>query len=225
MQLFISDDFIKQNNQIIIKEKRIIEQVRKVLRAKTWYKFFLQNKTWNIIRYELEINNIWKEISTNIINSYKNNQKIKNKWIIQAILNKNSKMELIVQKLTEIWVPKIYFIPTTRSIFKDIKWNKFERLEKIALEAAEQSFSWYLPEIKVFQSIDEINWNKAILDFNWEYYKKVNFNDIDFLVIWPEWWFSKEDIEKIKPTKKILLWQKILRSETASIIWWFILMS
>lgn len=225
MQLFISDNFIKNNDKVIIKEKRIVDQLRKVLRAKTWYKLFLQNKTWNIVRYELELKNIWKEITLNIINIQENQESPKNKWIIQSILNKASKMELIVQKLTEIWVPKIYFIATKRSVFKDIKWNKFERLKKIALEAAEQSFSWYLPEIKIFQNIDEINWNKAILDFEWENYKNVSFNDIDFLVIWPEWWFSKEDIEKIKPTKKILLWQKILRSETASIIWWFILMS
>gem|GEM_PF-2375958 len=34
MQLFISDEFEKNNNQIIIKEKRIIDQLKKVLRAK-----------------------------------------------------------------------------------------------------------------------------------------------------------------------------------------------
>jgi len=35
MQLFISDDFKKNKNKIIIKEKRIVNQLRKVLRAKT----------------------------------------------------------------------------------------------------------------------------------------------------------------------------------------------
>lgn len=225
MQLFISDDFIKNNDKVIIKEKRIVDQLRKVLRAKTWYKLFLQNKTWNIVRYELELENIWKEITANILNIQENQESPKNKWIIQAILNKASKMELIVQKLTEIWVPKIYFIATQRSIFKDIKWNKFERLEKIALEAAEQSMSWFIPDIKVIKYFNEVQWNKAILDFEWENYKNVSFNDIDFLVIWPEWWFSKEDIENIQAKNKVFLWEKVLRSETASIIWWFILMS
>jgi len=225
MQLFISDEFEKNNNQIIIKEKRIIDQLKKVLRAKAWYNFCLQNKTWIITRYYIEIENISKTIITNIKNTKKNSEKIKNKWIIQAILNKTSKMEFIVQKLTEIWVPEIYFISTSRSVFTDINKNKFERLKKIAIEAAEQSFSWFIPKIEFIKNIDNIIWNKAILDFNWRYYKEVNFDNIDFLVIWPEWWFDEKDIEKIKAKNKISLWKKTLRSETSSIIWWFILMS
>ena len=225
MQLFISDDFVKTNNEIIISEKRIVDQLRKVLRAKAWYVFLLQNKTWNIQRYKLEVENISNTITAKIKNIQKNNNKPKNKWIIQAILNKVSKMELIVQKLTEIGVPKIYFIWTNRSVFKDIKDNKLERFEKIALEAAEQSLSWYMPDIKVIKNFDEVSWNKAVLNFDWKDFKKINFNNIDFLVIWPEWGFDNKDIENIKAKENIYLWQKILRSETASIIWWFILMS
>ena len=225
MQLFISDDFVKTDNEIIISEKRIVDQLRKVLRAKAWYVFLLQNKTWNIQRYKLEVENISNTITAKIKNIQKNNNKPKNKWIIQAILNKVSKMELIVQKLTEIGVPKIYFIWTNRSVFKDIKDNKLERFEKIALEAAEQSLSWYMPDIKVIKNFDEVSWNKAVLNFNWTDFKKVNFDNIDFLVIWPEWGFNNKDIENIQAKENIYLWQKILRSETASIIWWFILMS
>ena len=225
MQLFISDDFVKTNNEIIISEKRIVDQLRKVLRAKTWYNFLLQNKTWNIQRYELEVENISNTITAKIKNIQENNEKPKNKWIIQSILNKVSKMELIVQKLTEIGVPKIYFIWTNRSVFKDIKDNKLERFEKIALEAAEQSLSWYMPDIKVIKNFDEVSWNKAVLNFDWKDFKKINFNNIDFLVIWPEWGFDDKDIENMQAKQDIYLWQKILRSETASIIWWFILMS
>jgi len=66
-------------------------------------------------------------------------------------------MELIVQKLTEIGINKIYFVPMERSIFKDIKDKKLERFFKIAIEATEQSLGWDLPEIKVFKKISEIN--------------------------------------------------------------------
>jgi len=225
MQLFISDDFKKNKEKIIIKEKRIIDQLRKVLRVKTWYNFLLQNKTWDTQRYELELESIQNIITANIKNIQENNEKPKNKWIIQAILNKVSKMELIVQKLTEVGVPKIYFIWTNRSVFKDIKDNKLERFKKIALEAAEQSMSWYMPEIKIIKNFNEVSWNKAVLNFNWTDFKKVNFDNIDFLVIWPEWGFNNKDIENIQAKENIYLWQKILRSETASIIWWFILMS
>ncbi len=224
MQLFISDDFQKIKDNIIIKEKRIIDQLRKVLRAKPWYTFSLQDKTWNkIVRYTLELESIWKEVIANIVKTEESKKVVENKWIIQSILNKVSKMELIIQKLTEIWIPKIYFIPTERSVFKDIKDNKLERFEKIALEAAEQSMSWHMPEIKVIKSFQEAPWVKAILDFEWENYKNVDFQDINFLVIWPEWGFHEKDLEHIKADKKILLQDKVLRSETASIIWGFIL--
>ena len=225
MQLFISDDFKKNKNKIIIKEKRIVNQLRKVLRAKTWYNFLLQNKVWNIVRYELKLESIQDTITANIKNIQENNKKPKNKWIIQSILNKVSKMELIVQKLTEVGVPKIYFIWTNRGVFKNIKDNKLERFEKIALEASEQSMSWYMPEIKVIKSFNEISWNKAIVNFDGKDFKKVDFSNIDFLVIGPEWGFDDKDIENIQAKENIYLWQKVLRSETASIIWGFILMS
>lgn len=225
MQLFISDDFQKTKNSIIIKEKRIIDQLRKVLRAKPWYNFLLQNRTWRTIRYKLELENIWKEIIAKIIKTEENKKVSENKWIIQSILNKFDKMELIVQKLTEIWIEKIYFIPTERSVFKDIKDSKLERFKKIAIEAAEQSMSWYVPEIKVIKSFQEVSWTKAILDFEGENYKNIDFKDINFLVVWPEWWFHQKDLKNIKTNKIVSLQDKVLRSETASIIWGFILKS
>jgi RsmE family RNA methyltransferase len=91
-------------------------------------------------------------------------------------------MELIVQKLTEIGLKKIYFIATERSQFKSIKDNKLERFYKIALEAAEQSWSWYMPEIKVLNNF-EIEGKIAILNFDGEHYKNTDLTNIDFLFI------------------------------------------
>ena len=45
MQLFIADEFQLRNNEIMIEEKRIVEQLRKVLRAKPGYVFYLQSKS------------------------------------------------------------------------------------------------------------------------------------------------------------------------------------
>ena len=224
MQLFITDNYTKKQDQIIINEKRIIDQLRKVLRAKHWYTFYMQNKSWETtIRYKLEIIEVKQNIISQILDIEEKNKTKSNKWVITAILNKFDKMELIVQKLTEIGINKIYFVSMERSVFKDIKDKKLERFFKIALEATEQSWGWDLPEIKVFKQISEINWKKAILNFDGINYKKSNLENINFIVIGPEWWLTEKDINSINPELSISLWDKILRAETASILWWFIL--
>ena len=226
MQLFITDNFkILKDNFIEVWEKRAVNQLRKVLRAKQGYNFFLQNKTWDkIIRYSLQVEKITDKVIWNIVsmeekNIYTDNQK----WVIVWILNKFDKMELIVQKLTEIWINKIYFVPLERSQFKGIKENKKQRFYKIALEAAEQSWSWDYPDIQVFKNISEIKGTKAILNFDGEYYKNADLLNVDFLVIWPEWWITEKDMKQIEAKKTIKLWEKVLRAETAAIVWWFIL--
>ena len=225
MQLFITDEFQVKDNVLIVTEKRIIDQLRKVLRAKTWYIFYIQNKTWNkITRYKAEVNFVKDKVEANILET-ETKEILKNnwKWVITGILNKFDKMELIVQKLTEIWISKIYFVPLERSQFKEIKENKKQRFYKIALEAAEQSWSWDYPDIQIFKNISEIKGTKAVLNFDWDFYKNVDFQNIDFLVIWPEWGLTDKDLEQIQAEKKISLWSKILRAETATIVWGFIL--
>ena len=226
MQLFITTDFKIKNNQIEVYEERILKQMRKVLRAKPWYSFQIQKleypQTKQYTRYTCKVLEIKNFIKAEIINTQTNNYQTNWKWIICWILNKFDKMELIVQKLTEIWLEKIYFTPFRRSQFKNIPDKKLERFFKISLEAAEQSFSRFLPQIKVFDNINQIVWKKAILNFDWTFYKDLKFES-DFLVIWPEGWFDEEDIKQIDPLQKIKLWDKILRAETASIVWWFLI--
>lgn len=226
MQLFITNSFIKQDNRVFITEDRIIYQLRKVLRAKPGYKFYLQNISNNEVkRYLLELTNLTDKVDAKIISvSKKNVDSFSRKSVITAILNKFDKMELIVQKLTEIWISEIWFVPAQRSVFKTIKENKLQRFYKISLEAAEQSWSWFLPEIKVYNSLDEIKWNKAILDFNGVFYKQANLSEIDTLLIWPEGGWTEEDLDKLKDYKQISLGDKVLRAETASILGWFILL-
>ena len=217
MQLFITDEMQISNEKIIISEKRIINQLKKVLRAKPGYKFFIQHKTYKNIqkRYYCEILEIKETILAKVLEVKEKQIILPEKWVICSILNKFDKMELIVQKLTELAVPIIWFVPTSRSIFKKIPPKKLERFYKILLEATEQSFWWFLPQIKIYNSLDELPSNTWILNFNWKSIKNLN---VDFLLIWPEWWFTEKDIEKIKPKDCFKLTNTVLRSETASIL-------
>lgn len=228
MQLFLTDEFQIKDNKVIITEKRIVDQLRKVLRAKAGYIFYLQNKTdknWIINRYKIETTKITDKVEWKILEKEENNiNNFIKKWVITAILNKFDKMELIVQKLTEIWIYYIWFVPTTRSIFKNIKEKKLERFHKIALEAAEQSWSWFYPDIKILKNLEQIPQKTAILDFDGKYYKDIDLKNIDFILIGPEWGFDEKDYKKLQNLEKIKLWEKVLRAETASIIGGFILM-
>jgi 16S rRNA (uracil1498-N3)-methyltransferase len=227
MQLFITQNFDIFDWLVLIREKRIFDQLRKVLRAKSGYKFAIQDDK---IRYFVEFKDFdWWVVSGKIYNFEKLNYNFKNIWVATAFLNKQDKMELICQKLTEIWIEKITFFSAVRSVLKKINDNKINRMKKIILEAAEQAWLKFLPELKIYSDLkDFLNANKDfdfyVADFDWEDITcKLNLDNV-YLLIWPEWWWTEKEREFFDENKfkKIKLWETVLRSETASIIWGWI---
>ena len=219
MQLFITDDFKISKEKIVITENRIVNQLRKVFRAKPWYRFFLQPKTFSNPqkRYLCQLIQLKNFVECEILSIEEKQVNLPQKWVITWILNKFDKMELIVQKLTELAVPIIGFVPTERSQFKNIPEKKLQRFEKIQLEATEQSFGRFLPQIKIFNKIEDIPEAKAVLNFNWKPTTQTRW-DFNFLLIWPEWGFTENDLKKISPIETIKIGETVLRAETASII-------
>ena len=147
----------------------------------------------------------------------------KNIWIVVAMPNKWSKAELIVQKLSEIWVDEIYFRPSERSVLKDWNNKKWERLQKISQEAVEQSRWWKLPKIEFVKNIFPVLQNKKIIVFDMVDQKVIPSYDSQaniIWVVWPEWWFTQKDYESFwKNFDLISLGDTVLRMETASIVW------
>ena len=222
MQLFITD--FKQNwDKIIISNPEILEQTRKVLRMKIWDKFFVQKED---TRYQLEISS-WDKFSITgkILETILQTKDVSNKniWIVVAMPNKWSKAELIVQKLSEIWVDEIYFRPSERSVLKDWNNKKWERLQKISQEAVEQSRWWKLPKIEFVKNIFPVLQNKKIIVFDMVDQKVIPSYDSQaniIWVVWPEWWFTQKDYENFwKNFDLISLGDTVLRMETASIVW------
>ncbi|MBQ7074589.1 RsmE family RNA methyltransferase [bacterium] len=79
------------------------------------------------------------EIYTKILERKKNlNEKVMIGMLI-AFPNKQEKLELIVQKLTEIGISHIYFRKAENSQIKELNENKIKRMRKIMKEALEQS--------------------------------------------------------------------------------------
>lgn len=222
MQLFITD--FKQNwDKIIISNPEILEQTRKVLRMKIWDKFFAQKEN---TRYQLEISN-WDKFSITgkILETILQTKDVSNKniWIVVAMPNKWSKAELIVQKLSEIWVDEIYFRPSERSVLKDWNNKKWERLQKISQEAVEQSRWWKLPKIEFVNNIFPVLQNKKIIVFDMVDQKVIPSYDSQaniIWIVWPEWWFTQKDYKNFwKNFDLISLGDTVLRMETASIVW------
>ena len=182
-------------------------------------------------RFELSILD-WtdKNLEAEIISSNVFELDEKNVSLLIAMPNKREKAELIVQKLTEIWVQNIYFWVSEHSIIRQWNEKKAERLDKISREAVEQSRWVQIPEIKFIKSDNELKniivWNGVIIaNMNWLPYWEIigNSNKNLCWVVWPEWWFSEKDLKLFDNAKVIDLWENVLRMETASIVLWWIL--
>ena len=235
MQLFhINADkvCVKWDSLEILSVWDLLSQLRKVLRIKKWDKICVQySNNGRTNRYKLSIQD-WtdKDLTGEIISSQTFPFSEKNVSMLIAMPNKREKAELIVQKLTEIWVQNIYFWVSEHSIIRQRNDKKAERLYKISHEAVEQSQWIQLPEIKFLESENElkdfINWKNVIIaNMNWiPYWELERDKNVNICgVIWPEGWFSSKDLSFFNNAKIIDLWDNVLRMETASIVLWWLL--
>ena len=229
MQLFICPQIEEKGSDIIIKDNiELVNQLRKVLRAKPWYPFFVQSIEWKkrmnveLIAYtdkEVKAKVLWTE------NSPVNNESV---WMLIALPNKQEKLELIIQKLTEVWISTIYLRSSERSQLNSLNENKMKRIEKIVKEAVEQSRWWIIPKIEVVWDIKTLHNKRDFVVFDLpkdnQTTKIKNWNHPLLWVIGPEWWLTENDYKNFPTDYKVIsLWESVLRMETAAIIWgWYI---
>tara|TARA_B100000963_G_scaffold283122_1_gene251799 strand:- start:443 stop:1081 length:639 start_codon:yes stop_codon:yes gene_type:complete len=157
-----------------------------------------------------------------------NTESINDIFLIFSLVKKN-KMDLIIQKATELGVKKIFPILTERSSIRDINTT---RMLAIAKEASEQSNRISIPEISNLQTIQELleKWDKKrsilyadeILKINKDLtiLKRKNFVKSSLLV-GPEGGFSPQENDMLKTYKYIFpisFGETILKSDTAAIV-------
>ena len=145
-------------------------------------------------------------------------------------LPKAGKMDLIVQKCTELGVQRIVPVVTERVVVKNSsEFKKLDRLKRICLEAAKQSKRSVLPEITEPMSLAELLMEMKKLDVfvvpyeNQEEYGfltlKKELANISSMGIFvgPEGGFTEKEIDllKDKGAKILTLGNRILRTETA----------
>jgi len=172
-----------------------------------------------------------KNVIGNIINKLEINNELSAHINLIYGIPKGEKLELVLQKSTELGVSEITLFNSERSIVKfDPKKidNKYERFNKIIKNAAEQSKRNIIPVLNKPISIDKI----PVDDINIIAYEEESSNDQSTLfnllnnnlnnkkiniVIGPEGGFSENEVNYL--TKKgyirVSLGKRILRSETA----------
>lgn len=227
MQLFVSDNLsIKGENLIIKNAPDLVLQLRKVLRAKEWYIFFVQSPQM-LYRYQVALQR-WTdtEVVTSLLERIPYPISISQTAMLVALPNKQEKLELIVQKLTEIWIRKIFLWASERSVLKTLTPQKLERLYKISKEALEQSYGWFLPQIECVSTILPLMGEYAPVIFD----LCSDSGSFSTSIVWdsflpklgivgPEWGLTLKDYQQFGEKYELIsLGDSVLRMETAAII-------
>ena len=194
--------------------------ISKVMRVKKNEVFSLFN---NSCEWEAKIINISKGIvEFNITKQLRQKENIKELWLAFSPIKSNF-FNFMIQKATELGVTKFLPIIFDRTIVRKI--NK-ERLEKIIIEAAEQSNRITVPIIEESQNLKNFlkkDMDLIFTDLNTNN-KKIDLKKLTTkptcVIIGPEGDFSereREEILKFNGVQPVKISENILRSETAVI--------
>jgi 16S rRNA (uracil1498-N3)-methyltransferase len=192
----------------------------KVMRINIGQSFSLFNQSGE---WEAKIKEINKGIvEFSVIKKLRSANNERDIWLAFAPIKLNY-LSLMIQKATELGVTKFIPILTERTIVR--KLND-KRLNKIIIEASEQSNRLKVPKLNKILKLDDflkLNQNTNIIfgDLNTDN-SKINFKSSDPLciLIGPEGDFTLKERKNILKLKKLIplkINQNILRSETAAI--------
>lgn len=231
--------FFVEENQINIQEKTIqiigedVNHIKNVLRCKIGEQIEICSKQTNKA-YLCEVSNIKECIETKILQELENNKEANLHINIVQGLPKSDKMELIIQKGTELGVKEFTPLALKRCVVKiDSKdeEKKILRWQKQAEVAAKQCGRDVIPKVNKIHNINTIldllkeydlvlvayeNEDKNTLKNELE--KVKNSNAKIAIIIGPEGGLEETEVSKLKENgaKIITLGNRILRTETVA---------
>ena len=219
IRLFFSDTL--SANMIDKLDKNQSHYLSKVMRVKENEVFSLFNKEGE---WEAKVLGIFKNIvEFKIIKQLRQKEITKELWLAFSPIKSNYQ-NFMLQKATELGVTKFLPIIFDRTVVRKI--NK-ERLEKIVIEASEQSNRINVPLIEPTQNLDNFLKKNSMdliftdLNSNNKKIDKSKLTDKPIcIIIGPEGDFSeteREEILSFKGVQPLKINENILRSETAVI--------
>lgn len=226
MQRFFIKNFSKKS-LFILEDSGLIHQISHVFRARVWdmYAFFdgisLQDYLYQIEKIEK------KSIEFRFLEEKEKEKFPKtNIHLYQALPNKISKIEYILQKWVELGITSFSFFVSERSQKLLLSENKNKRFEKIIIEALEQCDGNILPSIWFYDTIQFPLQAKKTIFFHHEIWENsLALKDIDFkgredinIIIWPEGGLSDKEVALFEQHNfiKCYFWNRILRTETVA---------
>lgn len=236
-KFFIKTENLKENEEIWITGSDV-NHIKNVLRKKIDDKINICNsdtqKNYECVIKNIEENKIVCKILDEVKSLAESNLNI---TIFQG-LPKSDKMELIIQKATELGVKTIVPVITKRTVIKlkdKDKQNKVDRWRKIAEVAAKQSGRDIIPTIEniiniadiKFDEFDKIfvlyeNEEKISIKDEIEQLKTDNKEELNIgIVIGPEGGFAESEIEQLRLNQNVsvvTLGKRILRTETVALV-------
>ena len=236
-KFFIETENLKENEEIWLTGSDV-NHIKNVLRKKVDDKINICNSDTQK-NYECIIQNIEEnKIICKIISETKSMSESSLNITIFQGLPKSDKMELIIQKSTELGVKTIVPVITKRTVIKlkdKDKQNKVDRWRKIAEVAAKQSGRDIIPTIEniiniadiKFDEFDKIfvlyeNEEKISIKDEIEQLKNDNKEELNIgIVIGPEGGFAESEIEQLRLNQNVsvvTLGKRILRTETVALV-------
>ena len=196
----------------------------KVMRVKVGESFSLFNQSGE---WEAKINQILKGIvEFTVLKKLREKDNEKNIWLAFAPIKSNF-FNFMIQKATELGVTKFVPIITDRTIVRKIN---YERIEKIIIEASEQSNRIKVPKVEKIQNLNlflKNNNNKINIIFgdlnteNQNLDPKIKNEDKPIcIIIGPEGDFTESEryqILNFNGVQSLKINNNILRAETAAI--------
>ncbi|CEO32179.1 16S rRNA (uracil(1498)-N(3))-methyltransferase [Paraclostridium sordellii] len=232
-RFFVEKKNVNLENNTCIIEGEDVKHISKVLRCRVGEELEICDNDNN--EYICEITSIDKsEVQLNIIDKVDIKRESDLKIKVYQGLPKGPKMEMILQKLTEVGVDEIILVHTKRTVVKveDKKEDKkIERWERIIYEAAKQSKRGKIPKLRGILSFKEALSDMGKNDLNIAPYENertksikqaIKGQDINNIGIFvgPEGGFEDTEIKDIEDIggQSVSLGPRILRTETASLV-------
>ena len=219
-----NEDFISENN-VEITQKKDINHVKNVYRYKTGDTIRLIDGKYEYKAIITEIEN--KRIQLRITEKNEDKYSLKTELDIALGILKNDKMNIALQKLTEIGINRIIPLKTDRVVVK-LEGSK-EKWNTVTEEALKQCRGIKIPEIDKILTLKDINfsdYDKVLFAYENSEENKPVFTLLSgeekriLYLVGPEGGFTEEETLYIKEqgAMEISLGKRIYRAETAAIV-------
>ena len=226
LTVIVEKENIDENNgKILIKDKSDCNHIQNVYRLNAGNELRIIDGEYEYLTEIIQISK--KEVSVKILEKKEDSYSLNVNIDVAMGILKNDKMNLAIQKLTEIGVNRIIPLKTERVVVKiNEKKEKWDVVVREALKQCRGIKFTEITSVKKLAEIDYSKYDKIIFAYENSGESKslseiIEKGDKDILyIIGPEGGITQEEVDFLKNNKamEISLGKRILRAETAAIV-------